>query len=148
MFPVDLYRDLSTQGFGVSGGGGRVLEPILHGYRDGGSLGGVESYMQILNCIGVVASNTPSVPESFDLAHSSFYYSSSITYILLIFILNFPLGGFGHLAIVNSCLQTRSIDDGELLHGILNILMCWKKDHEDIFLFSWWVILYSVFLRR
>ncbi|XP_005861784.1 PREDICTED: E3 ubiquitin-protein ligase listerin isoform X1 [Myotis brandtii] len=45
-------------------------------------------------------------------------------------------GGFGHLAILNSCLQTRSIDDGELLHGILNILMCWKKDHEDIFLFS------------
>ncbi|CAK6442144.1 unnamed protein product [Pipistrellus nathusii] len=45
-------------------------------------------------------------------------------------------GGFGHLAIINSCLQTRSIDDGELLHGILDILMCWKKDHEDIFLFS------------
>ncbi|XP_036204833.1 E3 ubiquitin-protein ligase listerin isoform X2 [Myotis myotis] len=45
-------------------------------------------------------------------------------------------GGFGHLAILNSCLQTRSIDDGELFHGILNILMCWKKDHEDIFLFS------------
>ncbi|XP_036204835.1 E3 ubiquitin-protein ligase listerin isoform X4 [Myotis myotis] len=48
----------------------------------------------------------------------------------------FPDGGFGHLAILNSCLQTRSIDDGELFHGILNILMCWKKDHEDIFLFS------------
>ncbi|ELK15923.1 RING finger protein 160 [Pteropus alecto] len=45
-------------------------------------------------------------------------------------------GGFGHLAIFNSCLQTRSIDDGELLHGILKILICWKKDHEDIFLFS------------
>ncbi|XP_060054558.1 E3 ubiquitin-protein ligase listerin [Erinaceus europaeus] len=45
-------------------------------------------------------------------------------------------GGFGHLAIFNSCLKTRSIDDGELLHGILKILICWKKDHEDIFLFS------------
>nr|KAF6475095.1 listerin E3 ubiquitin protein ligase 1 [Rousettus aegyptiacus] len=45
-------------------------------------------------------------------------------------------GGFGHLAIFNSCLQTGSIDDGELLHGILKILICWKKDHEDIFLFS------------
>ncbi|XP_055965445.1 E3 ubiquitin-protein ligase listerin [Sorex fumeus] len=45
-------------------------------------------------------------------------------------------GGFGHLAILNSCLKTRSIDDGELLHGILKILMTWKKDHEDIFLFS------------
>ncbi|XP_019510520.1 PREDICTED: E3 ubiquitin-protein ligase listerin [Hipposideros armiger] len=45
-------------------------------------------------------------------------------------------GGFGHLAIFNSCLQTESIDDGELLHGILKILICWKKDHEDIFLFS------------
>ncbi|KAB1283530.1 E3 ubiquitin-protein ligase listerin [Camelus dromedarius] len=45
-------------------------------------------------------------------------------------------GGFGHLAIFNSCLQTRGIDDGELLHGILKILITWKKDHEDIFLFS------------
>ncbi|XP_037017409.2 E3 ubiquitin-protein ligase listerin isoform X1 [Artibeus jamaicensis] len=45
-------------------------------------------------------------------------------------------GGFGHLAILNSCLQTRSIDDAELLHGVLKILMCWKVDHEDIFLFS------------
>ncbi|XP_040836624.1 E3 ubiquitin-protein ligase listerin isoform X1 [Ochotona curzoniae] len=45
-------------------------------------------------------------------------------------------GGFGHLAIFNSCLQTRSIDDGELLHGILKIIMSWKKEHEDIFLFS------------
>ncbi|MBZ3885715.1 E3 ubiquitin-protein ligase listerin [Sciurus carolinensis] len=45
-------------------------------------------------------------------------------------------GGFGHLAIFNSCLQTRSIDDGELLHGILKIIISWKKEHEDIFLFS------------
>ncbi|XP_078214551.1 E3 ubiquitin-protein ligase listerin isoform X4 [Callithrix jacchus] len=45
-------------------------------------------------------------------------------------------GGFGHLAIFNSCLQTKSIDDGELLHGILKIIMSWKKEHEDIFLFS------------
>uniref|UniRef100_A0A8C5ZUW1 E3 ubiquitin-protein ligase listerin n=1 Tax=Marmota marmota marmota TaxID=9994 RepID=A0A8C5ZUW1_MARMA len=42
----------------------------------------------------------------------------------------------GHLAIFNSCLQTRSIDDGELLHGILKIIISWKKEHEDIFLFS------------
>lgn len=110
-------------------------------------MGEVESYMQIFNCIGVGAFNTLSVQESFDPAQSSLHNNSNITYILLIFILNFPLGGFGHLAILNSCLQTRSIDDGELLHGILNILMCWKKDHEDIFLFSWWVILYTVFLR-
>lgn len=45
-------------------------------------------------------------------------------------------GGFGHLAILNACLQTRSMDDGELFRGVLNILMCWKQDHEDIFLFS------------
>ncbi|XP_021571427.1 E3 ubiquitin-protein ligase listerin isoform X2 [Carlito syrichta] len=45
-------------------------------------------------------------------------------------------GGFGHLAIFNSCLQTRSVDDGELLHGILKIIISWKKEHEDIFLFS------------
>ncbi|KAF4025918.1 hypothetical protein G4228_018096 [Cervus hanglu yarkandensis] len=45
-------------------------------------------------------------------------------------------GGFGHLAIFNSCLQTKSIDDGELLHGLLKILITWKRDHEDIFLFS------------
>nr|XP_008265376.2 E3 ubiquitin-protein ligase listerin isoform X1 [Oryctolagus cuniculus] len=45
-------------------------------------------------------------------------------------------GGFGHLAIFNSCLHTRSIDDGELLHGILKIIISWKKEHEDIFLFS------------
>uniref|UniRef100_A0A8C8YPP2 E3 ubiquitin-protein ligase listerin n=1 Tax=Prolemur simus TaxID=1328070 RepID=A0A8C8YPP2_PROSS len=45
-------------------------------------------------------------------------------------------GGFGHLAIFNSCLQTRSIDDGDLLHGILKIIISWKKEHEDIFLFS------------
>ncbi|XP_010606876.1 E3 ubiquitin-protein ligase listerin [Fukomys damarensis] len=45
-------------------------------------------------------------------------------------------GGFGHLAIFNSCLQTRSIDDGELLHGVLKIIISWKKEHEDIFLFT------------
>ncbi|XP_029420767.1 E3 ubiquitin-protein ligase listerin isoform X2 [Nannospalax galili] len=45
-------------------------------------------------------------------------------------------GAFGHLAIFNSCLQTRSIDDGQLLHGILKIIMSWKKQHEDVFLFS------------
>ncbi|XP_037688795.1 E3 ubiquitin-protein ligase listerin isoform X1 [Choloepus didactylus] len=45
-------------------------------------------------------------------------------------------GGFGYLAIFNSCLQTGSVDDGELLHGILKMIVSWKKDHEDIFLFS------------
>jgi hypothetical protein len=48
-----------------------------------------------------------------------------------------PLGAFGHLAIFNSCLQTRSIDDKQLLHGILKIITSWRKQHEDIFLFSW-----------
>ncbi|KAL6040565.1 hypothetical protein STEG23_019299, partial [Scotinomys teguina] len=45
-------------------------------------------------------------------------------------------GAFGHLAIFNSCLQTRSVDDKQLLHGILKIIISWKKQHEDIFLFS------------
>lgn len=45
-------------------------------------------------------------------------------------------GAFGHLAIFNSCLQTRSIDDKQLLHGILKIITSWRKQHEDIFLFS------------
>ncbi|CAO2632254.1 E3 ubiquitin-protein ligase listerin [Lemmus lemmus] len=45
-------------------------------------------------------------------------------------------GAFGHLAIFNSCLQTRSVDDKQLLHGILKIIISWKEQHEDIFLFS------------
>ncbi|OBS72005.1 hypothetical protein A6R68_13417 [Neotoma lepida] len=45
-------------------------------------------------------------------------------------------GAFGHLAILNSCLQTRSVDDKQLLHGVLKIIISWKKEHEDIFLFS------------
>ncbi|XP_051006332.1 E3 ubiquitin-protein ligase listerin [Acomys russatus] len=45
-------------------------------------------------------------------------------------------GAFGHLAIFNSCLQTRSVDDKQLLYGILKIIINWKKQHEDIFLFS------------
>ncbi|XP_006862571.1 PREDICTED: E3 ubiquitin-protein ligase listerin [Chrysochloris asiatica] len=45
-------------------------------------------------------------------------------------------GGFGYFAIFNSSLQTKNIDDKDLLHGILKVIMCWKKNYEDIFLFS------------
>nr|XP_010588638.1 E3 ubiquitin-protein ligase listerin isoform X1 [Loxodonta africana] len=45
-------------------------------------------------------------------------------------------GGFGYFAIFNSSLQTKSIDDEELLHGILEVIISWKKNYEDIFLFS------------
>ncbi|XP_042637268.1 E3 ubiquitin-protein ligase listerin [Orycteropus afer afer] len=45
-------------------------------------------------------------------------------------------GGFGYFAIFNSSLQTKSIDDEELLHGILKVIITWKTNYEDIFLFS------------
>ncbi|XP_074156707.1 E3 ubiquitin-protein ligase listerin [Sminthopsis crassicaudata] len=45
-------------------------------------------------------------------------------------------GSFGYLSILNSCLKTGSIDGREKLYGILKIIMSWKSDHEDIFLFS------------
>ncbi|GAB1300405.1 E3 ubiquitin-protein ligase listerin [Apodemus speciosus] len=55
---------------------------------------------------------------------------------LRIVTMNSCTGAFGHLAIFNSCLQTRSVDDKQLLHGILKIITSWRKQHEDIFLFS------------
>ncbi|XP_074070053.1 E3 ubiquitin-protein ligase listerin isoform X2 [Macrotis lagotis] len=45
-------------------------------------------------------------------------------------------GSFGYLSILNSCLKKGSIDGREKLYGILKIIMSWKNDHEDIFLFS------------
>ncbi|XP_031815109.1 E3 ubiquitin-protein ligase listerin isoform X1 [Sarcophilus harrisii] len=45
-------------------------------------------------------------------------------------------GSFGYLSILNSCLKKGSIDGREKLYGILKIIMSWKSDHEDIFLFS------------
>uniref|UniRef100_A0A8C0BHX6 E3 ubiquitin-protein ligase listerin n=1 Tax=Buteo japonicus TaxID=224669 RepID=A0A8C0BHX6_9AVES len=45
-------------------------------------------------------------------------------------------GAFGCLSILNSCLNDRSIDCGHLLPGILKIIMSWKNDNEDSFLFS------------
>ncbi|XP_048348617.1 E3 ubiquitin-protein ligase listerin isoform X2 [Sphaerodactylus townsendi] len=45
-------------------------------------------------------------------------------------------GPFGYLAILNSCLSCGRIDCGELMPGILKIIMSWRHDYEDIFLFS------------
>ncbi|NXT79473.1 LTN1 ligase, partial [Zapornia atra] len=45
-------------------------------------------------------------------------------------------GAFGCLSILNSCLNDRSIDCDHLLPGILKIIMSWKNDNEDNFLFS------------
>ncbi|XP_074853382.1 E3 ubiquitin-protein ligase listerin isoform X2 [Carettochelys insculpta] len=45
-------------------------------------------------------------------------------------------GAFGYLAILNSCLRNGSIDCRELLPGILKIIMSWRNDSEDSFLFS------------
>ncbi|XP_045140592.1 E3 ubiquitin-protein ligase listerin [Echinops telfairi] len=45
-------------------------------------------------------------------------------------------GGFGYFAIFNSSLQTRNLEDEELLHGILEVVMYWKNNYEDVFLFS------------
>ncbi|XP_075053231.1 E3 ubiquitin-protein ligase listerin [Mixophyes fleayi] len=45
-------------------------------------------------------------------------------------------GGFGYLAIINSCLDSESIPSPEVLPGILKIISEWKKDHGDLFLFS------------
>ncbi|CAM5079418.1 unnamed protein product [Eretmochelys imbricata] len=45
-------------------------------------------------------------------------------------------GAFGYLAILNSCLHSGSIDCRELLPGILKIIMSWRNDNEDSFLFS------------
>ncbi|KAM6223493.1 E3 ubiquitin-protein ligase listerin [Rhynchocyon petersi] len=45
-------------------------------------------------------------------------------------------GGFGYFAVFNSSLKAKSIDDEELLHGILEVIISWKKKYEDVFLFS------------
>ncbi|XP_069801287.1 E3 ubiquitin-protein ligase listerin [Dendropsophus ebraccatus] len=45
-------------------------------------------------------------------------------------------GGFGFLAIVNSCLDAESIPSPEVLPGILKIILTWKNTQEDVFLFS------------
>ncbi|KAK2527212.1 Ltn1 [Columba guinea] len=45
-------------------------------------------------------------------------------------------GPFGCLSILNSCLNDRTIVADDVLPGILNIIMSWKNDNEDSFLFS------------
>uniref|UniRef100_A0A8C3TZF3 E3 ubiquitin-protein ligase listerin n=1 Tax=Catharus ustulatus TaxID=91951 RepID=A0A8C3TZF3_CATUS len=45
-------------------------------------------------------------------------------------------GAFGCLSILNSCLKDRSIDCDHLLPSILKIIISWKNDNEDSFLFS------------
>ncbi|NXP79091.1 LTN1 ligase, partial [Ramphastos sulfuratus] len=45
-------------------------------------------------------------------------------------------GAFGCLSILNSCLKDRSIDCDHLLPGILKIIMSWRNDNEDSFLFT------------
>ncbi|KAM8821516.1 E3 ubiquitin-protein ligase listerin [Eudromia elegans] len=45
-------------------------------------------------------------------------------------------GAFGCLSILNSCLNDRNIDCDNLLPGILKIIISWKNDNEDSFLFS------------
>ncbi|XP_050187268.1 E3 ubiquitin-protein ligase listerin [Myiozetetes cayanensis] len=45
-------------------------------------------------------------------------------------------GAFGCLSILNSCLNDRSVDCDHLLSGILKIIISWKNDSEDSFLFS------------
>ncbi|XP_015278471.1 PREDICTED: E3 ubiquitin-protein ligase listerin [Gekko japonicus] len=45
-------------------------------------------------------------------------------------------GPFGYLAVLNSCLSGGNIDCGELMPGILKIIISWRHDYEDIFLFS------------
>ncbi|XP_062478134.1 E3 ubiquitin-protein ligase listerin [Pezoporus occidentalis] len=45
-------------------------------------------------------------------------------------------GAFGCLSILNSCLNDTSIDCDHLLPGILKIIISWKNNSEDSFLFS------------
>ncbi|KAM9020815.1 E3 ubiquitin-protein ligase listerin [Ara ararauna] len=45
-------------------------------------------------------------------------------------------GAFGCLSILNSCLSDSSIDCDHLLPGILKIIISWKNNSEDSFLFS------------
>nr|XP_020651892.1 E3 ubiquitin-protein ligase listerin-like isoform X1 [Pogona vitticeps] len=44
-------------------------------------------------------------------------------------------GAFGFLSVLNSCLNHESADYGELVSGILKIIISWRNDY-DIFLFS------------
>lgn len=52
-------------------------------------------------------------------------------------------GAFGCLSILNSCLNDGTIDCDHLLPGILKIIISWKNNSEDSFLFSWWVQLWD-----
>ncbi|KAJ1119651.1 hypothetical protein NDU88_007836 [Pleurodeles waltl] len=45
-------------------------------------------------------------------------------------------GGFGHLAVINSCLSNTTENCTEILHGVLKVIMSWKHNFEEIFLFS------------
>uniref|UniRef100_T1E3L6 E3 ubiquitin-protein ligase listerin n=1 Tax=Crotalus horridus TaxID=35024 RepID=T1E3L6_CROHD len=45
-------------------------------------------------------------------------------------------GAFGYLSILNSCLNTQDTDYGELMVGILKVMVSWRDDYEDSFLFS------------
>uniref|UniRef100_A0A669QSY6 E3 ubiquitin-protein ligase listerin n=1 Tax=Phasianus colchicus TaxID=9054 RepID=A0A669QSY6_PHACC len=47
-------------------------------------------------------------------------------------------GAFGCLSILNSCLNDKSFGCDHLLPGVLKIIISWKNDNEDSFLFSWW----------
>ncbi|XP_018410868.1 PREDICTED: E3 ubiquitin-protein ligase listerin [Nanorana parkeri] len=45
-------------------------------------------------------------------------------------------GGFGCLAVINSCLDSDSIPSPEFLPGVLQIIVSLKNEHEELFLFS------------
>ncbi|XP_078514506.1 E3 ubiquitin-protein ligase listerin isoform X2 [Lissotriton helveticus] len=45
-------------------------------------------------------------------------------------------GGFGHLAVINSCLSNSTVNCTEILPGVLQVIMSWKSNFEEIFLFS------------
>ncbi|XP_066476312.1 E3 ubiquitin-protein ligase listerin [Tiliqua scincoides] len=45
-------------------------------------------------------------------------------------------GAFGYLAILNSCLNGRNTDYEEIMSGILKIIISWRSDFENSFLFS------------
>ncbi|KAG8590866.1 hypothetical protein GDO81_006944 [Engystomops pustulosus] len=45
-------------------------------------------------------------------------------------------GGFGFLAILNSCLDAESVPSPEVFPGILKIILTWKNTCKDLFLFS------------
>ncbi|KAJ6662463.1 hypothetical protein lerEdw1_011876 [Lerista edwardsae] len=45
-------------------------------------------------------------------------------------------GAFGYLAILNSCLNGGNTEYEELMSGILKIIISWRNDYENSFLFS------------